>query len=194
MTPNQAVLKVIAALERHGIAYMMVGSYSSNEHGVARSTMDADIVIEMDNADVAAVFRDVLPEVRFDPQLRLESVTLTPRYVGKLGNGEFKIELFAVNGNDPFDVMRFSRRRAAPFLGGTAYLQTAEDVVVQKLRWFSIQRRMKDIEDAKVVLAVQWDRCDHRYIGDWCEKVGASAVLDQLRQELQERLGLPKQG
>jgi predicted nucleotidyltransferase len=45
MTSNEAVSKVAAALEGAGIPYMLVGSYSSNMYGVARSTQDADFVV-----------------------------------------------------------------------------------------------------------------------------------------------------
>ena len=40
MTGNEAILKVIDALESVGVPYMVVGSYSSNLYGIPRSTED----------------------------------------------------------------------------------------------------------------------------------------------------------
>ncbi len=44
---NEATVPVIEALEACEIPYMLVGSYSSNAYGIARSTQDADFVIEL---------------------------------------------------------------------------------------------------------------------------------------------------
>ncbi|KLU04914.1 hypothetical protein RISK_003182 [Rhodopirellula islandica] len=39
---NEAVAKVVTALNESNISYMLVGSYSSNVYGVPRATGDAD--------------------------------------------------------------------------------------------------------------------------------------------------------
>jgi hypothetical protein len=45
VNPNDIVLKLIGALNRAQIPYMLVGSFSSNIHGVERNTKDADLVL-----------------------------------------------------------------------------------------------------------------------------------------------------
>jgi len=45
MTGDEATLKVIEVLDRLGVPYMLVGSFSSNAYGVVRATKDADIVV-----------------------------------------------------------------------------------------------------------------------------------------------------
>ena len=55
MTGNEATAKVIDILEEMGIPYMLVGSFSSNAYGVARSTHDADFVIELGDQTVRAI-------------------------------------------------------------------------------------------------------------------------------------------
>lgn len=47
MTPDAALVSVLAALEAAGVPYMIVGSLASNFHGVPRSTRDADIVVQL---------------------------------------------------------------------------------------------------------------------------------------------------
>jgi hypothetical protein len=59
-------------------------------------------------------------------------------------------------------------------------MPTAEDVVVQKLRW----GRVKDAEDARFILAVQGDALDFTYIERWCDQHGTRALLDKLRNEI----------
>lgn len=44
MTPDAITLAVIDALEAAGLRYVIVGSLSSNFHGIPRATQDADDV------------------------------------------------------------------------------------------------------------------------------------------------------
>ena len=68
-------------------------------------------------------------------------------------------------------------------LGIDAWVPTAEDVVVQKIRWSRIARRAKDIDDVKNVIEDQGDRLDWPYIRKWCGEHGTLALLEEVRQE-----------
>jgi hypothetical protein len=48
----------------------------------------------------------------------------------------FKIDLFPLT-DEPFDQERFRRRRQAKLRDRAVYFPTAEDVVIQKLRWMT---------------------------------------------------------
>lgn len=76
-------------------------------------------------------------------------------------------------------IERFSRRRAgwSSQIGRHVHLPTAEDVIIQKLRW----ARPKDIEDARDVLAVQTPaRLDMDYIARWCDVHQTSRRLEEI--------------
>ncbi len=188
MTSNDVVVRVVEALERQGISYMLVGSYSSNAYGIARSTQDADFVLQADDRPMTPLFAALSPLLRFDPQMRLETVTMTSRWVGQDERTGFKVELFLVTG-DPHDAERFARRHRQPFLGTTAFLPTAEDVVVQKLRWFHRGRRPKDRQDVVDVLSVQLGRLDLAYVRNWCDRHGSRGLLDQLLADVTAAVG-----
>ena len=82
MTANTIVLRVIDALDKGDVPYMLVGSYSSNVHGVPRSTHDADFVIDLpEDAALTKISRLLGPELQVDPQLLFETVTGNYRYV-----------------------------------------------------------------------------------------------------------------
>ena len=48
MTGQEALSLLIGILEQEKLPYMIVGSFSSNYHGIPRSTKDADIVLQFD--------------------------------------------------------------------------------------------------------------------------------------------------
>lgn len=63
---------MIDAIEAAGIPYMLVGSLSSNVFGVARSTKDADLVVELGSRKVAEICSHLGSEFRLDRAARHE--------------------------------------------------------------------------------------------------------------------------
>lgn len=43
---NEATARIVEALEKLGVDYLLAGSFSSNFYGISRSTKDADVVAE----------------------------------------------------------------------------------------------------------------------------------------------------
>ena len=59
----------------------------------------------------------------------------------------------------------------------TVWIPTAEDLVIQKLRW----ARRKDLDDAQNILAVQGVVIDYAHIEMWCERHGTVERLVEVR-------------
>jgi hypothetical protein len=179
----EATVAAIEALEELRIPYMLVGSLSSNAYGIARSTKDADIVVELGAASITDLVRKLGPEFRLDPQISFETVTGTTRHVVQLTDTPFTIEFFRLS-NDAHDQERFRRRRRVPLPDGETVIPTAEDVIIMKLRWVVHGRRTKDIDDIRDVIAVQGDALDWQYIHRWCDQHGTREKLDEIRRSI----------
>jgi hypothetical protein len=176
---NALVFQMIEALDRVGIPYMLVGSYSSNIYGVPRATQDADFVLELGDRSLSAITRLLGPDFHLDPQMSFETVTATQRYIILHQKSGFKIELFMLS-NDSHDRRRFLRRTSLVFSGHKVSLPTPEDVIITKLRWSKGGNRRKDVEDVAVVLAVQRDVLDLPYIRQWTAQHGTRELFEQL--------------
>ena len=85
-------------------------------------------------------------------------------------------------GNYPHHRDRFCRRleRYVPELDLVAWIATAEDMVIQKVRW----NRDKDRDDARNILAVQGEALDFAYIERWCDEHGTRSRLEELRRSI----------
>jgi hypothetical protein len=180
LTTEELVGKVIDALNTCGVDYMVTGSLASNVYGIARMTKDADFVLHLKGDEINAIARSVAPTFRLDGQMAFETVTSTHKQVLRHAKSAFTIELFSLS-NDPHDRQRFSRRVAAMMLDRSTWLPTAEDVVIQKLRWSRQGSRPKDLSDAQSVIAVQGDRLDWEYIQSWCSRHDTLELLERLR-------------
>jgi hypothetical protein len=183
MTGEEATLAVIEALDQAQIAYMLVGSFSSNYYGVPRGTEDADFVIQLGNQPISALLDKLGTDFRIDPQMSFEVITGATRNILQVQGTQFKIELFRLS-DDPHDQERFRRRCRAKLLDRHVFLPTAEDVIITKLRWARGGRRTKDWEDIRNVIAVQGDRIDWDYVFPWCDQHGTRELLEEIRHSI----------
>jgi hypothetical protein len=177
---DDAVRDVIRACTELGIPLMIVGSLSSNVYGIVRGTQYADFVMELATGQLTALASHLGPGYHLDRQGTFESVTFTTKYVIEVVGSKFTFEVFALS-DDAHDQERFRRRVSGTVLGLEAWVPTAEDVVVQKLRWYHIARRRKDWDDVEGVLLVQKGHLDLPYIESWCDRHGSREHLDRLR-------------
>ncbi|MSR56801.1 MAG: hypothetical protein EXS05_03915 [Planctomycetaceae bacterium] len=174
---------MICALDAAGIPYMLAGSFSSNFYGIPRSTQDADFVIQLGDKVLGPVIASLGPDFQLDPQLLFETVAGTTRSIVTVAGTKFKIELFRLSA-DLHDCERFRRRITQKLTDCTAYLPTAEDVLVTKLRWILRAGRNKDRDDVRDVIAVRGDRIDWGYVHRWCDEHGTRALLDEIHASI----------
>ncbi len=181
MTGQEALSVLIGMLDRENLPYMVVGSFSSNYHGIPRSTKDADIVLEFDPAAWSSLEKNLPGGLMLDPQGGFEMVTATRKEIVRVAGSAFEIELFHLSA-DPFDQARFGRREQVSLsLGTTAWVATAEDVVIQKLRWAKGGLRTKDFEDVVNVLLRKGKDLDFTHIEHWCGVHGTTELLEKAR-------------
>lgn len=180
---EDAVVELLDVLNRNRIPYMIVGSFSSNRYGVPRATHDADFVVGANGIDWIKYLSELPESFELDPQASFEMVTATHRRIIEIPSLPFTIELFELSP-DEHDQLRFSRRKKLTLLGREAYLPTAEDVIIQKLRWSRGAKRAKDFDDVVAVMQVQGpEKLDWTYIEEWCGKHETLDLLEEAKAE-----------
>jgi hypothetical protein len=183
---NEVTARVVEALDRLGVEYLLAGSFSSNLYGIPRSTKDADFVAVLVGSQLSDLQKELGSEFEFDSQPSFETVTGTFRERVRVNAIPFDIEIFHLS-KDAHDVSRFKRRVRVrdELVGREIHVPTAEDVIVTKLRWAKIAKRDKDRDDVRNVIAVQGDEAlDWDYIHHWCEAHDTKALLDEIRASI----------
>lgn len=160
--------QVLERIESTGIPYMLVGAIAAGAHGIPRSTRDVYFLVPVTSGGgVNAIIKALDDIVTFEQQAVFDTLTWGKRYVGQtISPPLVKIELFELF-DDPFVLEEFGRRRQIfiPILNCKGWVPTAEDVIVQKLRW----GRDKELADVRDILAVQGtETLDMPYIQNWC--------------------------
>ena len=148
---------------------------------MSRSTKDFDVVVQLGGHSIRALADRLKGQFQFDPQMKFETVTGTTKYLFRLVESPFEVEVFLLS-DDEHDQARFARRKTARLSGCNTFVPTAEDVIVMKARWAATRR--KDWDDITNVIAVSGDTIDWAYVNNWAERHGTRQILDQIKDSI----------
>lgn len=192
MTPSlpplvEAVLAAVRILEELGITYVVGGSMASSAYGEARTTQDADLVVDLSADLVAPLVERLRPEFYADPERGRQAVERGGSFNVIHLPTMSKIDLF-VAGEGVAARSQMERRQRLPLPGlpqVTLALASAEDVIVQKLRWFRLGNEVSERQwrDALSVVRVQAEALDREYLRRTARELGVEDLLDRLLGE-----------
>ena len=182
-------MEVARVLEDLQIPYLIGGSVVSSLYGDPRTTFDSDLVADLQPQHIqpfsAALSRDfyVEPERIADAIRRRASFNIVHHRTG------LKVDIFIFK-NDSHSRQEMARRQMiAPLPDmGEVPMATAEDIILQKLRWYELGNHVSDRQwnDVLGVLKVQRKRLDFEYLKEWA----AHLEVEDLLQKAYEDAGL----
>ena len=179
MTETELLIDCLRRLEQSGIAYMLVGSMAGNYWGVPRSTHDIDFAIEYESTDVNRIVT-AFEDQFFIQAISVQSGLRPPNQFNALDNrSALKVDFFRVAG-DEYEFERFKRRLRISLFDQPAWIATAEDVLLHKLRWHTISPTDRQITDALGIVAVSGDSLDMDYLNHWALQIGVADLFKKI--------------
>lgn len=181
------LLSVVAVLERLGIPYLVGGSMASALYGVARSTLDADIVADIRQDQVSALVSALGEEFYADDQMIRDAINHRGSFNLIHLKTMFKVDVF-IRKERPFDQMQFERRIEQVFAANPAqkaFMASAEDIILAKLEWYRLGNEISDRQwrDILGVLKVQAGRLDIDYLRKWAVELNVADLLQRALRE-----------
>lgn len=172
MTVDDFFNRLIAALEKAEVPYMVTGSYASSAHGTPRATNDIDIVIAPSAGQLKALLRE-LPNDRYyaDTEDAFDALARQSQFNVIDFATAWKADLI-VRKDREFSEVEFRRRRHHAIGGTTVHLATPEDVLIAKLEWSKLGGSERQIEDAAGIIQRQGAALDRPYVGHWVRQLG----------------------
>ena len=159
--------RVTAALEMHGVPYMLTGSLASSLYGIPRATNDIDIVIAPAREQLLAL---VQMFQRVGLTVANESAISAFRNRSQFNAVDFsrglKVDLILRKDRE-FSVAEFERRSTVEVAGMRLTLASPEDVLIAKLEWAKMGDSERQIADAAGILKTQGEALDLPYIEKW---------------------------
>jgi len=185
--PIAAALLVIEALDRLGVPYLIGGSLASAVHGVARATMDIDLVADVRSEHAESLGQALSTAFYVDVQAIMDAIRCRSSFNVIHLATMFKVDVF-VHRQRPFDQAQFERRSAQVVSTDperTAYVASPEDTVLAKLEWYRMGGEVSERQwrDVLGVLKVQGERLDLAYLRRWAAALKVSDLLARARSE-----------
>jgi hypothetical protein len=184
---TEVMIKVIEALEELDIPYLVGGSYASSAHGIARATMDIDILAAIPGKQAGALAARLEPEFYAD-ELAIRQAIATKRSFNVIHlETMFKVDVF-ISKRDAFDLKQLERRKLEIVSRGperSAYIASPEDIILSKLRWYrqTNEKSERQWSDVLGVMTVQAEKLDLEYLKQWANELVVADLLDRALTE-----------
>jgi hypothetical protein len=172
---------VASALEALGVQYRVGGSVASSALGVARTTLDIDLVADLRKEHVDAFVERLSPDYYVDGDMILDAIRRRASFNVVHLATMMKVDVFVLKPRD-FDRQAFERVLHTTLGEGsprTFPITTAEDIIIHKLEWFRLgggvaQRQWDDVLG---VMRLQGNALDRPHLERWATELGVDDLL-----------------
>jgi hypothetical protein len=188
-TPAEALTRLVEALDRLEIPYAVAGSVASSAHGIPRTTLDVDLVVDLAADKIDEFASDLQGDFYVDADLIRESFAR-----GRAANlihlvTAWKFDLFPLR-KDEYSRTEFGRRSFREIQPDGAEkvecaVASGEDTVLRKLEWYraggeSSERQWNDLLGVCRTLGA---RLDVLYLRRWASHLKVDDLLERLLSE-----------
>jgi hypothetical protein len=182
--PIAVTMDVINALNALEIPYFIGGSLASSVHGVVRTTMDVDLVADLDLEHVEPLVQMLRQAFYMDVGTIREAVRHRRSFNLIHLETMFKVDVF-VRKQRPYDQAQLERRLLQTLTidpEQVAYVASAEDTVLTKLEWYRMGGEISDRQwnDVLNIIKVQGEQLDRDYLRHWAPQLGVADLLERV--------------
>lgn len=172
MRLEELLARVVSALERVAVPYMLTGSVAGAAHGVPRSTLDLDVVIAPTRAELEALLEQ-FPGSEYYADKSQAHAALASRGMFNIIDfaSGWKVD-FIIAADSPYARTALGRRRQLVVAGQKVYVAAPEDVLIAKLDWALRSGSERQLADARGIITTQGDSLDLGYIEEWVGVLG----------------------
>jgi hypothetical protein len=186
---SEALGRLLEALDRLEIRYSIGGSVASSAHGVPRTTLDVDLVVELESDQIDDLAAELRQDFYADAALIREAFAR-----GRAANvihlrSAWKFDLFPLR-QDEYSRTEFERRvfrevRSEEGKVIECAVASAEDTVLRKLEWYRAggeisERQWNDLLGVCRTARVQLDVV---YLRRWAGYLKVEDLLERLLAE-----------
>jgi hypothetical protein len=164
----------------HQILYYVTGGVAASTHGEPRSTLDLDFVVQISSRDVAELAAILTQQGFYCPDSAIEEVQqgLRNSFQATHQVSIASVDIYLSDGSD-FAASQMSRRL---WIDAGFYVSSAEDTVLQKLRWRQTSQSEKQWRDVLGILKLQQTYLDDAYLDIWAARLGLGADIAAARR------------
>jgi hypothetical protein len=154
---DDAIVRVANLLERHNLAFALIGGLASSIRGRIRVTADIDIVVDCEVTAAVSLLKQ-LDETSFRPFVDDAEASIRQYFILPIVDVDSGTPIDLAIGASGFEKMVVQRASAPE--GYSIPVATAEDLLLMKL----MAGRTQDVSDVKGIVelhkdTIDWDYC-----------------------------------
>ena len=187
--PGLGLRRLIEALDKLEIRYVIGGSLASSVHGVFRSSNDVDIVAAIEEDHLAPLAEELARDFYADLDTMRDSLHRRKPFNLIHYGSSYKFDIFPVP-NDPYYQAEIERGEVQETALGEGEVvkcrvSTPEDTVLAKLAWYRQggEQSERQWADLRGILSVQGERLDKDYLRRWAQHLGVEDLLERLLRQ-----------
>lgn len=187
-TLDEVAITVSEVLAELGIDYVIVGGIAVGAWGNVRTTLDVDIIMDLEGKDLM-MLRSALKREGFDVAAgdMKDALKEKSHFTIFDEQSDFHID---VKGCYGFKEKRtLETKKAVKVRSRKIFLASAEDTIANKLVFGSEQ----DLKDAMGIYVRQMGKLDMKYLQRICDEIGVGEKLIALQENVDEILAGHKQ-
>ncbi len=172
---------VCGFLGRARIGYVMVGGLVVNFHGLSRTTMDIDLILQIKEEDTPKL-AEFLSRNDFFASAEGLRRALKERFhcIVQDKRSMFRLDIKGICNE--MDKRTFERRTSFKYKGTDIYIASPEDIIANKLVFGSEQ----DLKDAEGIFVRQLGKLNLEYLEEICREMGVEDELAGLKRRVEE--------
>lgn len=164
---EKALKKIVGICEEEKISYMIVGGFATSYHNRFRFTADIDLVIQIYPHDVERI-------MKYFP----EWSSMTEGFKDLAARGiifnvidmESGVKFdFMIYQDSDYNLTAFERRKKVEYFGVECFLSSIEDLIISKLKWYSISESNEQLEDIKFL--IKQEGLNWQYLEGWTNRL-----------------------
>ena len=186
---------VLDAIEATELEYLIGGAVAVWAWGEVRTTQDFDLVIDVPGPKIMRLSQELEKRGMLVPPEIILDLLMMPE--GDLPINALhlespnKAEMFLLRHDDPYRRISLSRRRLVD-LGpplGEVYVHSPEDLIINKVYYFSLSYQTKHVRDIASIIAFCGDELEYDYITTWVTHLGVAEAWAEIQAQASARFG-----
>ncbi len=177
-----ALKPCIKVLDSLSIPYYIGGSIASSIFGLPRSTMDIDIVADIQSFHISRLKQQLEKAFYIDEDMIKGAIDQLSSFNLIHLKTAIKIDVF-IQKKDPYQESVRNRKLKDTLVENDEtsefYFSSPEDIILNKLLWYEMGSRVSERQwlDVLGVIKVQENNLDTNYLKTWAEKIGVYNLL-----------------
>jgi hypothetical protein len=178
----RALVPVIQVFEESEIPYYIGGSLASSVHGIARATIDVDLVAGIERHHIGILMTRLQKGYYIDEVMVAEAVEHGSSFNVIHLETSIKIDVF-IQPDELYSRTAMDRRQADTLsedqTSPRVFICSTEDIILHKLKWYEAGGRASERQwlDVLGVIKVQGDLLDKEYLKLWSKELGVFELL-----------------